>query len=225
VLVIAAHPDDEVLGCGGSMARHAAMGDRVSIAFLADGVTARATTAARPSMQSEIEARQDAARKAAGILGVAPPLFLNFPDQRLDGIELLDLVQAVEGVVADMQPNVVYTHHGGDLNLDHALVHRVVMTACRPLPGSAVNAIYAFETPSATEWSSSAIGEAFRPTRYSDISGEIERKLDALVCYGKEIPAYPHPRSTDAVKALAMTRGSASGLRMAEAFQVVREVW
>jgi LmbE family N-acetylglucosaminyl deacetylase len=225
VLIFAAHPDDEVLGCGGTMARHVAMGDRVHTVFLADGVTARGSSADPAPFRAEIDRRQSAARAASALLGAQPPRFLSFPDNRMDALDILDIVKAVETVIAEVKPALVYTHHGGDLNIDHVLTHRAVITACRPLPGRSVRAIYAFETLSATEWSSTAIGEAFRPTCFVDISSQIDLKLRALACYGEEIPPSPHARSLEAVKALAVVRGSASGLPAAEAFQVLREIW
>ena len=144
VLVVAAHPDDEALGCGATMARHAARGDTVCGLFMADGVGARGSTIG-------LEARRAAAEAAARVLGAEPPRVLGFPDNRLDTVALLDIVQAVEGVLAEVQPDVIYTHHGGDLNIDHVIAHRAVMTAARPVPGQPVRAVYGFEVPSSTE--------------------------------------------------------------------------
>ena len=223
VLVVAAHPDDEVLGCGGTMARHATDGDWVGAMFLADGVSSR--TGAEPTQCLLLEQREAAAQAAASLLGAQQSRFFRLPDNRLDSVPLLDLVRTIESVIAEVRPDIVYTHHGGDLNIDHALVHRAVVTACRPVPSCGVRAIYAFETPSSTEWSSAAIGEAFRPTRFADISAHLDSKIAALNCYGTEMPQFPHPRSTQAVMALAALRGATAGVHAAEAFQIVREVW
>ena len=220
VLVITAHPDDEVLGCGGTLAKALAAGDAVHTLFLADGVSARPEGGARLA----IEARQDAARAAAEALGIAPPRFLGLPDNRLDTLPLLDVVRAVEDVVAALVPAIVYTHHGGDLNVDHRVAHQATMTACRPLPGTPTGAIYAFEVASSTEWASSSLGPSFRPTRFVDIEAEWERKLNALACYQGEIHPFPHSRSPEALEALARWRGASVGVTAAEAFEVLRQL-
>ena len=217
VLVIAAHPDDEALGCGGTMARHARQGEDVHVLFLAEGVTSR-----EGAGEVESEARADAARDAAKALGAKPPRFASMPDNKLDTVPLLDVIKAVEAALADIAPDVVYTHHGGDLNVDHGIVHRAVLTACRPLPGCPVRAIYAFEVPSSTEWNDSA--EVFIPNRFVDISATIDAKMTALECYSGEMRPFPHPRSVQAIEALARWRGAAAGLEAAEAFHVIRRV-
>ena len=220
VLVVAAHPDDEVLGCGGVIARHADAGDRVVPFILAEGATARGGA----SSGDETKRLQDAARKAARILGAEAPRFGGLPDNRLDSLPLLDVIKRIEAVVEELEPSIVYTHHGGDLNIDHRIAHQAVATACRPLPGAAVSAIYAFETVSSTEWAFDAAAGAFRPTRFVDISAQFDRKMEALGCYAVEMRPFPHPRSIEAVTALARLRGSTVGVTAAEAFAVVREV-
>lgn len=220
VLVVAAHPDDEVLGVGGAIARHVDAGQEVSILLLADGETSRGTQV--PS--GSIEERANAARAAASILGARPPRLLGFPDNRLDTVPLLDVVQAVEAEIALLKPRVIYTHHAADLNVDHRIACQAVLTACRPIPGSSVRAIYAFETPSATEWAQPGTGMAFMPRRYVDISSSLERKMKALKVYDTEMRAFPHARSYEGVKALACWRGSSAGLAAAEAFDILREI-
>lgn len=221
VLVIAAHPDDEALMCGGAIAKHAAQGDPVFVLFVADGETARYADPADPGAMDAIEARKAAARKAAETLGAEDPLFLGFPDNRLDSLPLLDIVKPVERVIADIRPETVITHAVGDLNIDHQLVGKAVATACRPLPGRSVRAIYAAETLSASEW---GLGASFAPRRYVDISAHVETKIAALKSYGAEIPAPPHARSEEAVLANARLRGAQAGLHFAEAFEVIREI-
>ncbi len=221
VLVVAAHPDDEVLACGGTIARHAAEGDDVHVILVADGTSSRPQAAARRDL---IEARSSEAARAAKILRTQPPRMLGFPDQRLDSGSLLDLTQALESVIPDVRPSVVYTHHGADLNLDHRLVFQAVLTACRPVPDSTVTKFYTFETVSSTEWSAHAIGPGFRPSRFVDISGHLDTKLSALAAYASELRDFPHPRSLEAVKALALFRGASAGLRAAEAFEVIRDI-
>lgn len=221
VLVMAAHPDDEVLGCGGTIARHAARGDEVHVVLVADGTSSRPGAVGRRDL---IEARAAQAAEAARLLGAQPPRLLGLPDQRLDSASLLDLTQALERVLGDVRPSIVYTHHGADLNLDHRLVFQAVLTACRPVPGSSVTKIYTFETMSSTEWSAPAIGSGFQPSRFVDISDEFETKLSALAAYASEMREFPHPRSIEAVKALALFRGASAGLRAAEAFEVIRDI-
>jgi len=218
VLAMVAHPDDEVLGAGGTLARHAAAGDAVHIAFLADGVSARGDNSAAAKR------RVEAARKAASQLGAREPRFLGFRDNRLDSTDLLDVTRAIEGVIAAVKPTVVYTHHAGDLNIDHIVCHRAVLTTCRPLPGSAIRRIYAMEVPSSTEWPAPVHSNAFVPSRFVDISALQKIKRAALEAYSEEMRPFPHPRSFEAIEALAIWRGAGAGLKAAEAFMVLREI-
>jgi LmbE family N-acetylglucosaminyl deacetylase len=135
---------------------------------------------------------------------------------------LLDIVQTVEAVVRETDPDIIYTHHAGDLNIDHCLVHRAVVTACRPLPTSRIRLIAAFEIPSSTEWARPSAATAFLPQLFIDVTGSMERKLAALRCYEEEMRPYPHPRSEQGIRALAMYRGVTAGFSLAEAFEIVR---
>lgn len=224
VLVIAAHPDDEVLGCGGAMARHADDGDRVHVVFLADGVSARQDTPDLDALADVLQRRENAAVAAARVLGAEAPVFHRLPDNRLDSVPLIELAKRIECDIERLEPDIIYTHHGGDLNIDHRLTHQAVLTACRPLPGARVKSIYAFEVPSSTEWGGAATGGEFTPNRFVDIVDQLQRKRDALACYGDETPSFPHPRSSEAIEALVRWRGAASGLAAAEAFAVVLEI-
>lgn len=219
VLVIAAHPDDDVLGCGGAVARHAAAGDTVETVIVAEGATSRAGAG-----EATPETLRAAAAKAAGILGSAPPRFLGLRDNRLDSVDLLDIVQALEAVIAEVEPTLVYTHHGGDLNIDHRIVFEAALTACRPVPGATVKRFYYFETLSSTEWAAPSIGPSFRPQRYVGIAETLPAKLAALECYQVEMRDFPHARSIEAIEALARSRGAQAGLAAAEAFEVIREL-
>jgi LmbE family N-acetylglucosaminyl deacetylase len=217
ILVVVAHPDDEVLGSGGTLARHAGRGDEVHIAFLTDGVGARSEDRAAAAQ------RAAASKQAAAHLGAHEPRFLGFPDNRLDAVDLLTVVKAIEAVVADVKPDTVYTHHGGDLNIDHVLCHRAVLTACRPLPGSTVRRIFAMEVASSTEWAPPA-SAAFVPTRFVDISGFRAAKRRALEAYSEEMRSFPHARAFESIEALERWRGASVGLTCAEAFMVVRDI-
>ncbi|MCP5370552.1 MAG: PIG-L family deacetylase [Hyphomicrobiales bacterium] len=219
VAIIAAHPDDEILGVGATAARHVDGGDDVHVLILATGALSRTTGTA--AAVSDLER---AARQAAEVLGTRPPRFLGLPDNRLDSLDLLDVVQAVEAFVADVAPRIVYTHHHGDLNVDHGITQRAVLTACRPLPGGTVRAIHAFETLSSTEWAAGDPGDAFRPNRYVEVTATLDRKMRALEAYASEMRDFPHPRSAQAVRALAALRGAQVGVEAAEAFMVTREV-
>lgn len=221
VLVVAAHPDDEVLGCGGTIARHSEAGDEVHTLFLADGVAARGASGA--ALEAEKAQRAEAAARAARVLDSQPPRFLGLPDNRLDSVPLLDVVQGIESAIAEIDPVVVYTHHGGDLNIDHEIAHRATVTACRPLPDARVRALYAFEIVSSTEWCGAA-ARAFLPDRFVGIDATLERKIEALGCYAAEMRPAPHARSVDNVRALAAFRGASAGLPTAEAFMTIREV-
>ena len=157
-------------------------------------------------------------------MGTEKPIFLGLPDNRLDSIDFLNIVQKIEERVLKIQPEIVYTHHGGDLNLDHQIVHRAVITAFRPMPGSCLQKIFSFETLSSTEWSSLSIGPIFNPTHFVNVTRTLDVKLAALACYKSEMRDYPHPRSIDGVKSLAQVRGSHVGVDAAEAFEVILDI-
>ncbi len=218
ILIVAAHSDDEALGCGGTIAALTAAGNTVNAMFLTDGVGARATTAS----SSAAKRRRDAAAEAGEILGISSAVHFDFPDNRLDTVALIDVVQAVEKVVQDIQPDEVYTHHVDDLNVDHRVCHQAVLTACRPQPGHSVRSIFGFEVPSSTEWAFTS--PAFDPQYFVDITDHMDTKLRALAVYDEEMRAPPHPRSTTSIEALARWRGSTVGCGAAEAFSVIRKV-
>lgn len=221
VLVIAAHPDDEALGCGGTMARLVAEGKSVQVAFLADGVTARP----QPDHTDELAERRDMARKACQVMGCDEPVFFDYPDNRLDTVALLDLAQSVESLIARFNPQTVITHHHGDLNVDHQRVHQAVMTACRPLPEASVRRIWCFEAQSSTEWQTPVSAHGFLPSLFVDISETLETKMKALQAYDGEMRPWPHSRAMEAVEFLARWRGASVGVDAAEAFMVARELF
>jgi LmbE family N-acetylglucosaminyl deacetylase len=217
-LVVAAHPDDEALGCGGTMAALAAAGCAVKVAFVADGVGARGTAMAG------LEERRGAAYEACARLGAEIVHVGSFPDNRLDTVALLDIVRMVEGVVAQHRPQLVLTHHPGDLNVDHRQVAAAVLTACRPVAGHPVSTLLSFEVCSSTEWNHPDAQPGFSPDLFVDISATLGAKLDALRSYGAEMRPWPHPRSFEAVEHLARWRGAVVGAQAAEAFKVLRMV-
>lgn len=221
IAVIVAHPDDEVLGCGGTIRRHTLAGDEVRTIALADGETSREEGAG----EKKIAARMAKMKAAAKILGVAKHFAHRLPDNRLDGVSLLDLVKLVEGHIRKFAPSVVYTHYAGDLNVDHRRVHQAVLTACRPQPGAPVQSILLFEIPSSTEWQAATNGSGFAPNYFVDISETLEAKLRALRAYDDEMRPWPHARSYQAVEHLARWRGATVGCAAAEAFIVGRDIW
>ena len=220
VAVIVAHADDEVLGCGGAIRKHTQAGDTVSVIILADGETSRGS---QPNDKA-IEKREKSARAAAEILGVQNIVIHRFPDNRLDSIARLDIIKVVEQDIKDAMPDVVYTHHAGDLNVDHRRVHEAVVTACRPQLGHPVQTLLFFETPSSTEWQPPGSGQPFLPNWFVDISDVLERKMAALRVYNSELRSWPHPRSLEGVEHLARWRGATVGCAAAEAFMLGREI-
>ena len=223
VLTVAAHPDDEVLGCGGTMAAHVRRGDEVSILILGEGLTSRAATRDDADRTAIPALRRDAGAAGAAI-GVSDVTLLDFPDNRFDSVALLDVVKAIEAAKARVRPDVVYVHHWGDLNIDHRVTFDAVMAAFRPLPGEAAVAIYAYEVPSATGWAGPDPSAAFVPTHFVEIEGTLDAKIAAMESYESERRAWPHPRAPEALRAWAAYRGSQIGVAAAEAFATVRTV-
>lgn len=218
VLVVAAHPDDETLGAGGSIARFTAAGRPVSWLVLGEGTTSRSSA----GVADHLEAQAAECRTAAAILGVQDVQQDAFPDNRFDAVDLLDVVKVVEAAIDRVRPTLVLTHHGHDLNVDHRRTHDAVVTATRPLPGSPVATVLAFEVVSSTEW---AFGRApFTPNVFIDISATLDAKLRAVRAYRSELRAAPHPRSPEGVAAWAAARGATAGVAAAEAFELVRAV-
>ena len=222
VLVLAAHPDDEVLGCGGTIAKLADNGAVVHVAFLADGICSRPGDAG--IQQVELIARRIAAKKACDILGAQSVFFGDFPDNRMDTVALLDIVKPIEVLIAKYQPDTVLTHQAGDVNIDHRRTHEAVVTACRPQPGHPVKTLLCFEVPSSTEWQLPGSAPVFTPNWFVNISDTLERKLAALNAYADELRDWPHPRSLQGVEHLARWRGATVGADAAEAFVLGRQL-
>jgi len=223
ILVVAAHPDDEILGCGGTMARLACEGHEVRIAILAEGMSSRYQQR-EDADQSQLQHLHARARQAADKVGAKELVLCKLPDNRLDTVPLLDVVKLVEELVTRFRPEVIYTHHPGDLNVDHGVVHRAVLTATRPLAGQCVKEIYAFEVPSSTEWAFQRLEPLFRPSVFVDIKETLHTKIEALACYDTETRPFPHPRSAEALRAIATRWGTVAGLHAAEAFELIRSV-
>lgn len=223
ILVVAAHPDDEVLGCGGTIAKFTREGRPVHILLLADGETARGLSGSAID-QRQVTARKAAAEAACGILGCSSVELLGLPDNRLDSLALLDVVWQIEAVIERHRPAVVLTHQCGDVNIDHRVVHEAVLAACRPQPSHSVRELLFFEVPSSTEWRPPGSAPAFHPNWFVDIGATLALKLAALEAYQAELRPFPHPRSLQAVEALAQWRGATAGVHAAEAFVLGRKI-
>jgi LmbE family N-acetylglucosaminyl deacetylase len=210
VLVVAAHPDDELLGCGGTLALHARGGDHVTAVIVCEGESLR--------YGPEGVGMASHTHKAAAVLGVRDVRTLGFTDQRLDSMAMLDLIVPLEHIVRDVKPQIVYGQDGGDANRDHQLLFKALLVATRPLD-QYVEAFYTFETASSTEW---GFPRTFAPDTWIDISTTLEQKLAAMACYETEVRPYPHPRSLDALRHRAKAWGNRVCMDAAEVFMTVR---
>lgn len=223
VLVIAAHPDDELLGEGATIRRLVNEGTHARAVVMAEGITSRSETREMAD-PNELELLRQDALSAAEVIGYEGMEFCGLPDNRMDQLDLLDIVKLVSRFVDEHDPDTIFTHHPGDLNIDHRLVCQAVLTACRPVNGNRVKRIYAFETPSSTEWNYT-YESPFCPNVYFDVTETLEAKIKAMAMYKSEDAAFPHPRSAEALRALARYRGSNVGCEYAEAYSALREIW
>ncbi len=220
IAVIAAHPDDEVLGCGGTMAWHAARGDRVDVLIVAEGVTSRDPNRDASSRADALAQLRGTARLANDVLGTSGLEFGGYPDNRLDSVDLLDIVKTVESFLAGVNPSVIYTHCGSDLNVDHRIVSQAVSTAARPMPGARVHTLLHFEVASSTEWQTPGAFPSFVPNWFVDVSATLAKKIEALSVYADEMRPWPHARSLKAIEQLARWRGATVGVEAAEAYSL-----
>jgi len=212
VVVIAAHPDDEVLGCGGTIALHAQHGDQVTAVIACEGESLRyGTGGVGQALHTQ---------RAAEKLGIRDGRMLGFSDQRLDTVTLTEVISALSSVVSDVRPEIVYCQYGGDINRDHQLLFQAVLVATRPTENH-ITAVYAFDTASSTEW---AFPRSFVPDTWIDISSTLDVKLAAMACYETELRPYPHPRSLQALRNRAEAWGNQACLEAAEVFMTVRRV-
>ncbi len=223
VLIVAAHPDDEILGVGATAARHAAQGDMVYAVILGEGQTSRGEH--REDIGREVvEELHKNTLESAKAVGIREVFFANFPDNRFDSVDLLDIVKVVEQKIRELKPQIIYTHYSGDLNVDHQYTARAVLTATRPIGDYCVEEIYAFETLSSSEWNFDYSAQpAFCPNVFVDITDDYEKKVRAMNCYVSELCEFPHPRSLKGMDVLSKTRGMAAGMERAEAFMLVRK--
>ena len=222
ILVIAAHPDDELLGEGGTIRKLANQGISCRALIVGEGITSRADKRKEANFNELEELKKDA-RAAAIKVGYQTIDFCGLPDNRLDSMDLLDVIKVITPYIEKYKPDTIFTHHHGDLNIDHRIVCEAVLTACRPVGDYTVERILAFETPSSTEWNYT-YEQPFIPNIYYDVTETIMAKVAGIECYRSESAAFPHPRSKEALLALAAFRGSSVGIKKAEAFMLLREV-
>lgn len=221
ILIIAAHPDDEILGCGGTVARLIKEGYEAFTLILGEGVTSRDERRDKDKRNVEIEELKKCACNANKMIGIKDVFLCDFQDNRFDTVPLLDIVKSIEKVKRDIKPGVVFTHCKNDLNVDHQITHKAVITATRPVDGEGVREVYSFEVLSSTEWNCPI---SFSPDVFFDISSTLEIKLNAMKIYGSELKEFPHPRSLEGIKINAGYRGMSIGRRYAEAFENVRVI-
>lgn len=217
IAVIGAHPDDELLGAGGTIARHAQAQDEVHAIVVADGASSRYP-------RDMVGVLEKQALRAAEVIGFASLGFLGCPDQRLDTLPLIELTQRIEAALDDIDPHIVYTHFPGDVNADHGLVAKAAWTACRPCSRPRLHRFAVFETPSSTEWAWPLPGGQLEPNLFVDVTGTLDIKIAAMECYETELREYPHPRSSRALRERASFWGSRIGRLAAEPFRVLRDV-
>jgi len=230
VLVIAAHPDDEVLGMGGTILKHTKQSDNVKIIFLATGITSRKSTkyqnvtkyetskVEEKTMANQIKNLRNDSKKISKLLKVKRVSFYDFPDNEMDTVPMLQVVKVIEKELEKFKPNIVYTHHKNDLNIDHRITYQATLTACRPITNPID--IISFEVPSSTEWN---YPYTFNPNYFVNVKKYFKTKLKAMQMYKHEMKKYPHPRSLKYLTVLAEKWGSFAGLEMAEAFEIVRK--
>lgn len=220
ILVIAAHPDDETIGCGGAILRHVSEGDNVNIITLTDGVSSR-----KSSKSKDNKIRNKAAKDAIDILGATWIGAGNFSDNNMDSIPLLEIIKYIESFKENFYPDIIYTHSPSDLNIDHTIAAKATLTAFRPEPKESYSEIRFFEIASSTDFSSKQLDKKFEPNLFINIECFIQKKIAALKCYDLEMRDYPHSRSYRKIESLAEYRGAQSGLASAEAFEVARKIY
>ena len=218
ILVVAAHPDDEALGCGATISKYVNKGFRVRVIFMTNGVSSR-----RNTNKNKIKKRKLSAIKSCKILGASKPIFLNFPDNSMDKVSLLKIIKKIEVYISKIKPNIIFTHHYGDLNVDHQITSRAVITACRPINKKFLKKIFFFYIPSSTEWSYDKENK-FKPNWFEDVEKTYSKKIKSLNCYKMEIRNWPHPRSIKNINQLANVNASMSGLKKVEVFELFRAI-
>lgn len=223
VLILAAHPDDEVLGCGATISKISNSGNEVQTLFLSDGETSRSNLheSCDTLMQNRVIRRKDAAINAAKLLGTRVPIFLDYPDNQMDSVPILEIAKKIEQTIDIFKPDIIFTHSGTDLNIDHRIVHEACIIATRPIH-TIVRELYFFEIPSSSEWNFTSTVKSFNPRLFIDVTKTTNVKIEALGYYHDEIRTFPHPRSIEGIQSLMRLRGAQSGFEFAESFEIGR---
>jgi len=223
VLVVAAHPDDEILGCGGTLIKLRRRGYKIQCIFLSDGESSR-NIKDKIKINKLINTREKQAIKVSKLLKFKTPKFFKFPDNKMDSIPIIKLIQIIEKEIQIHKPSIIFTHSMADLNIDHSIACNSVLTATRPFSKSFVKKILSFEIPSNSELYFSRNKKFFKPNLFSDISKEIKLKIKTLKIYKNEMRKPPHLRSAEGIRTLSKYRGAQSGLKYSEAFELLRDV-
>ena len=225
-MIVVAHPDDELLGLGASI--HKLIHEqlcKIHVVILGEGITSRAEIRDTKLWERELVVHRENIKNAQVSIGYQSLSIYDFPDNRFDTVALLDIIKVIEKEKANFKPNVIFTHHGGDLNIDHQRTFEAVITSCRPLNTETVKTIITFETPSGTEWRASSDPRHFIPNMFVNISEEnLQAKINAMECYEFERRQFPHPRSPEALRIFSQRWGITVGCELAEAFCVVRHI-
>jgi LmbE family N-acetylglucosaminyl deacetylase len=227
ILVIVAHPDDELLGLGATMNKLITEhGVTARVVILGEGITSRSDNRDVEKWKAELEIHRSNIKSAQAAIGYQSAGIYDFPDNRFDSVALLDIIKVVEKEKSEFKPEIIFTHHGGDVNVDHQRTFEAVITACRPMEHEGVHTIITFETPSGTEWRAATDPRHFVPNLYISVSEEnVEAKIKGMESYEFEKRPYPHPRSPEALRIQAQRWGVAVGRKYAEAFTIVRSIY
>ena len=217
ILIVAAHPDDEILGCGGTISR-LKDSNQIKVIFMTDGISARKNIS-----KLKVKKRKNASLKLFRYLNLEKPTYLTFPDNQMDKIPLLKVVRKIEKEIKIFKPSIIFTHYSNCLNIDHRITFEAVITACRPINNLSVKKILSFETPSSTDWALFK-GKSFQPNYFIDISKHIKNKIKLIKFYNEELRNYPHSRSIRSIKSLASFRGVSCGVEYAEGFYLNRSI-
>jgi LmbE family N-acetylglucosaminyl deacetylase len=226
IMIVVAHPDDELLGLGATMHKLISeYGIHTHVVILGEGITSRSEQRNESAWTKELETHKKNIHAAKDCIGYHSVSIYDFPDNRFDAVNLLDIVKVVEKEKNSFQPTIIFTHHGGDLNIDHQRTFEAVITATRPMQQEAVTTIITFETPSGTEWRAASDPKHFIPTLFFEVAEKnVHAKIKAMESYEFEKRAYPHPRSPEALKIQAQRWGIAVGKSYAEAFTLIRSI-
>ncbi len=222
ILIISAHPDDEVIGCGGTILKAIELGAKVSVLFLGEGVSTRyPNNENSKACKAAIKFREQSALKCLKSLGIRNFKFNHFLCTRFDTYPILNFVRIIENFIGKVKPNIIFTHNESEVNIDHVVTNKATEIACRPISKLSVKKIYAYEAVCSSNFK---FKKNFSPDTYVDIKKYIKRKIKALKYYKNEIRNYPFPRSTLGIETQARYRGMQSGLEFAEAFELLRSI-